>query len=128
MPHILETRTCSVSFGKDGVLRFRSHPGVEHTLEDAQENIEAARKLTGGTKRAPNLVDFSGIRSMSREARAFYAGPDTARVMTAVAILVDSYLSRAMGNFFMGLNRPLIPTRLFSSEQEALQWLEEFAE
>jgi hypothetical protein len=115
-----------VSLGEDGVLRFRSLPGASHTLEDARENVRAARELTESGKLAPNLVDFSGIQSMTRDARAYYAGPETAEVMTAVAILVDSFLSRAMGNFFMGLNKPLMPTRLFSSETEALSWLRGF--
>jgi hypothetical protein len=35
-------------------------------------------------------------------------------------------VARAIGNFFMGLNKPLIPTRLFTSEAEALGWLREF--
>jgi hypothetical protein len=43
-----------------------------------------------------------------------------------VALLVGSPMSRAIGNFFIGLNKPLIPTRLFVSEPEALAWLRGF--
>ena len=37
-----------------------------------------------------------------------------------------SPLTRAIGNFFLGLNKPLMPTRLFTSEEEALAWLKTF--
>jgi hypothetical protein len=117
-----------VSLGEDGVVRFRSKPGGAHNLDDAHENIEAMRKLVQVGTRRPSVVDFAGIHSMTRDARAFYAGPESAQLMTAVGILVDSFLSRAMGNFFMGINKPLMPTRLFSSEAEALAWLLELTE
>jgi hypothetical protein len=47
-------------------------------------------------------------------------------VESAAALLIGSPLTRAIGNFFMGLNKPLIPTRLFTSETEALAWLKGF--
>jgi len=34
-----------------------------------------------------------------------------------------SPLSRAVGNIFLGVNRPLVPCRLFTSEPQALAWL-----
>jgi hypothetical protein len=63
---------------------------------------------------------------MSRDCRKYFAGPETARVEASVALLVMSPLTRAIGNFFMGLNKTLVPTRLFTSEDDALIWLREF--
>ena len=40
--------------------------------------------------------------------------------------LIRSPLARAIGNFFRGLNKPLFPTRLFTSEPEAMAWLRSF--
>jgi hypothetical protein len=66
---------------------------------------------------------MTGLVAMDREARLFFAGEETAKVESAAALIIDSLLSRAIGNFFMGLNKPIIPTRLFTSEAEALAWL-----
>lgn len=55
--------------------------------------------------------------------RVYYAGPATAEIFTAAALPVESMLSRAIANFFLGLNKPLIPTRLFNDEAEAVAWL-----
>jgi hypothetical protein len=35
-------------------------------------------------------------------------------------------LSRALGNFFLGLNKPSMPTRLFDDQEQALAWLRGF--
>jgi hypothetical protein len=45
--------------------------------------------------------------------------------VSAFAIIIQSPLSRVIGNFFMGLNKPRVPARLFKSEKEAVKWLKE---
>ena len=77
--------------------------------------------------RLPMLVDVRTVSAIDREARAHLAGPEGARINSAVALLVGSPLSQAIGNFFLGLNKPLIPCRLFTTEPEALAWLRGFA-
>jgi hypothetical protein len=119
-------RSEDISLGEDGILRLKMKPGVfDLDLADAQEVIRAVAELGGGVAR-PALVDLRELRSMSRDCRKYFAGPETAKVESAVALLVGSPVARAIGNFFMGLNKPLIPTRLFTSEAEALGWLREF--
>jgi len=44
-----------------------------------------------------------------------------------VALLIASPLSRVLGNFYLRINRPETPTRLFSSEEEAGAWLRQVA-
>ena len=121
----LETRCSQVWLGEDGILRYQSRLNAEETLPDAQENIAAGERLARGVKR-PALVDIRRIHSMEREARLYYAGPETARIETAAALLVSSAFSRIIGNLFMGANKPVIPTRLFTVEQEAVEWLKQF--
>ena len=98
---------------------------AEVTVDDAKLFVRRASDWYAG-KRHPILIDLQGIRSITREARAYYAGPETARVSSACALVVTSPMARVVGNFFMGLNKPLMPTRLFSSETEALSWLQGF--
>jgi hypothetical protein len=45
--------------------------------------------------------------------------------VSAVALIVDTPLSRVLGNFFLAVNKPLYPTRLFDNEASALAWLQE---
>jgi hypothetical protein len=79
-----------------------------------------------GWKRRVKFVDLTKVTAIHREARLYFAGEETAKVQSAAGLLIGSPLTRAIGNFFMGLNKPLIPTRLFTSEAEAIAWLKGF--
>jgi hypothetical protein len=109
----------------DGIVRVKVKPNIRIDLQNAQLTIRAVSEVCGG-KRCPALVDLRGLVAMEREARLYFAGEETAKVESAAALLIESPLSRAIGNFFMGLNKPIIPTRLFTSEAEALAWLKDF--
>jgi hypothetical protein len=122
----VEVRTQTIWLDGEGIVRAKLKPHVHVGLGDAQEAVRAIGELCQG-RRSPVLVDMTELQSMDREARVYFAGAETAKVESAVAILIHSPLSRAIGNFFMGLNKPLFPTRLFTSEEEALAWLKSSA-
>ncbi len=111
----------------DTIVRGRFLDGAEVTGDDARENIAVTARLTGG-RRFPVLVDLRKVRSQSAEARAFQAGPEALQVTAAVALIIDSPLSRMIGNFYLGFNKPPVPTRLFTSVEEAEGWLSTFVE
>lgn len=91
-------------------------------LADAQENLAVCEGLTKGQPHLA-IIDLLEVRSQSADARACFAGPAASRVSRAVALLAGSPMSRVIGNFFLGFNRPIEPTRLCASEAEAEVWL-----
>jgi hypothetical protein len=109
----------------EGIIRAQCRHNCDINFEDARESIRKIGAAGAGTPR-PTLVDLSGARSMDREARKYFAGAETAKVESAAALLVTSPLARAIGNFFMGMNKTLTPARLFTSEADALAWLRGF--
>jgi hypothetical protein len=121
----VEVRTHIIWLEDDGIVRVKVKPNIQIALQDAQACVRAVSEVCGG-KRRPALVDMRGLTAMDRDARQYFAGEETAKVESAAALVIASPLSRAIGNFFMGLNKPLIPTRLFTSEAEALAWLKGF--
>jgi hypothetical protein len=121
----VEVRTHIIWLEDDGIVRVKVKPNIHITLQDAQVAMRAISEVCGGKTR-PALVDMRGLVGMDREARLFFAGEETAKVEAAAALIIESPLSKAIGNFFMGLNKPIFPTRLFTSETEALAWLKGF--
>lgn len=121
------TRVNKVWVGEDGIARIIHFPGVELTLADAEETMAAYLKLNNG-KRLPLFIDTKTMKSMSRESRQYYAGEEAAKVASAAAIIVGTPVSRVLGNFYIGLSNPHLPSRLFSSEDEALEWLKGYIE
>ena len=106
----------------DGIIQVDILAGAEIRISDAIELIEAQTVFAAGKKR-PLFIDASKLKSMSRDARNHFGQKQAAENVTALALLTNSPVSRVIGNFFMGLNKPIFPTRLFSSETDAISWL-----
>ena len=119
------TRTATIWLDADGILRIITFPGVEDTIEDAKNNVATCARFTGDKQR-PMLVDMRTLKAQSRDVRAYYTGPESQKIICAAAVLVDSPISRIIGNFFLGFNKMDLPTKLFRSEDEALTWLKGF--
>jgi hypothetical protein len=124
----IQTNTASVWLNDEGIVEAVFRDDVVDTLENAKENVRAGIEAGGGIKR-PLLLDISRLRSMTKEARTYYAkGHEREGIELAVGMIVASPLSRVIGNFFLGLNRSDIPARLFTSRAEAFRWLKIFME
>jgi hypothetical protein len=107
----------------DGIVQLVWAPRVAMVLEDALAAIEAMAQLAGG-RRSPLLVDTHDTGPQDRPGRAEFALRGD--LVSAVALVVGTPLSRMMGNFFLNLSRPMAPTRLFENEASAIAWLLEF--
>ena len=57
---------------EEGFLRGECFEGAEETLVDAEEQLREQRAMAGGRAR-PFLMDISRVRSLSREARNYFA-------------------------------------------------------
>jgi hypothetical protein len=125
MTSVVETRVQTIWLDDEGIIRATSRVGHELSLEDAKESIVKIALLCAGVRR-PIVVDLTGLKAVSRDARKYFAGPDTAKVESAAALVVRSPMARAIGNFFMGFDKGLIPGRLFTSQDEALIWVRQF--
>lgn len=124
MSEVIETRTAKMWMGADGIIRVHFLGIDEATLAEAQEYLVAFKQLAGDRKR-PMLGVMGEVRSAPRPIREYLIreGP---RYQSAVALLVKSPMSRIIANFFLGLNKPAIPLRLFNNEAEAIEWLKGF--
>ncbi len=109
---------------QDGVVHLVWAPQVATGLEDAIAAIDAMAKLTDG-RRSPLLVDTHDSGPQDRPARMEFVRRGD--LVSAVALIVSTPLSRMMGNFFLTVTNPMAPTQLFDDEASALAWLNESA-
>ncbi len=108
--------------GEDGICMTVTKPQVEITVENAIENSKVVNGFYK-TKKYPLFIDSRNIKSMSRDARKHFSTNGRETKINCMAIMVSSPVSKVIGNFFMGLNKPAIPARLFDNENDALDWL-----
>jgi hypothetical protein len=118
----LETRTSVYTLHEDGIIVQRLRNNAKQSLVDARENIDAFIQLAEGQKR-PCIVDGRVAGTAEPGVREYYATPNSTRLTLALALLVGSAAMRVVANLFLTLNKPSVPTRMFTSEAEALEWL-----
>jgi hypothetical protein len=73
----------------------------------------------------PSLFDITKVKQSTKEARDYMANEGNDLVL-ASAILVSSPMLKMMANFFISVNKPRNPTRMFTDQESALEWLAQF--
>jgi len=118
-----ETRTARISLTDSGLVVVRINDGAHQALADAKENLAAAVAETRGRRR-PLLIDIRAALPLDADARHHYSGQTLVERFSALALLIDgSPFGRMMGNVYLRIAKPGIPTQLFSEEGAALRWL-----
>jgi hypothetical protein len=121
----IETSVATISKVEPGIARVIYKVDARVTIAEARENVEAVTKMVDGVH-SPVFIDVRTVSTIDRDSRQYFVGEEAGEVTSATALLVDSPISRVIGNFFIGLNRSEWPVRMFSGESEAMVWLEGF--
>lgn len=93
---------------KIGLEEAKSVVALRHTIQKDQRLF---------------FADISKVSSVSKEARDYFASSYATDKVIAVAFYTSSIISRMLVTFFLAFNRPDVPSKIFSDEQEAMQWL-----
>jgi hypothetical protein len=118
-----ETATARVVLDEHGVLTVRIRAGAHQSVANAEENLGAALAERNGRRR-PLLIDIRGAKPLDAEVRHYYSGQVLIDGFVALGLLVDANpLGTMMGNVYFRVARPGIPTRLFTGEHRAHEWL-----
>lgn len=96
-------------------------------LEIAQKAV-TTRQMAFRKNKYPCLIKIHSIKDSTKEARDFLASEQGCEGIIAAAILAESVLENMIANFFIYLNKPLVPTKIFKDETKAKEWLAEFVE
>lgn len=123
-PKIINTSSVRIECHPDGFIRAMPEPS-EHTLTEARATLAVYRQHAEEIgHKVRLLVDMRRVAGLSREARLLYQSEETAAISTGAALLIDSGISKVIGNFVIGLNKGPVEARLFTSEDEAKAWLD----
>lgn len=112
---------------KDGILHGTYKKGLKITLEIARAIVAARLEFTEG-KDLPAVIFNQGVVSMDKAARDFLASPDGTKGIKAAAMMLDSAFSSFLGNFYLSVNKPPMPVRIFTNTNAALKWIQKFVD
>jgi len=105
----------------DGIIQMNSRNHT-YTVQDLKEINVAQGKISDG-KRLPLLVVADQYSDIESDAREFMASFEATQFSSAEAYVLRSLGHKILGNFYLKVNKPGVPTRFFNEKTEALQWL-----
>jgi len=101
---------------------FKSNTKIN--LEDAIGVVKYEGILSRGQKR-PILHVVEEFVDFDNEVMRYSAGPGT-QFSSAEAYVIKSVAHRIVGNFYMRVSKPKVPTKVFNSIEKAEEWLSQF--
>lgn len=112
---------------KDKILVGTYKKNIRINLEIAKEIVRARLSFTGN-RNIPSLIISQGIVTIDKPAREYLSSDEATVGLVASAILVNSKFSSFLGNFFLTVNKPKMPVKIFSEISKAEKWLQQFVE
>ncbi len=110
--------------GDDGIVRIK-YPDNFHITMDVMESVYQQHvEIT--TDKRPIMADAGSVATVDYDAQQFVSTDKAAALTSALAVIVKSAFTRAMGEMFMMFYKPPFPTRMFNREEDALEWLKTF--
>lgn len=94
---------------------FLDAPEMEAMLQEAV--------AFAGYEKYYALIDTTNHVDSSAEARNLYASSELTKYRYADAFVIGSLATRLVTNFYFAINKPTIPSKMFNSKKEALNWL-----
>lgn len=83
--------------------------------------LQAAHWQARG-QRGATIVLMDRVVHQSKDARRVYQVEVNPASFTVCGLVSSSVFGRAVASVFVGLSRPAVPTRMFGSVDQALQW------
>lgn len=124
---MLETKTANI-YIKDEIVHLVYKKGANVSLEAIEENLKAKIAIQKG-KAMKTLVDVRAVWQYSDEAREVVSSKRFQKITIAMAVVVVGYslAIKMIANFFMRINKPVTPTKLFKKEANAIEWLKNYS-
>ncbi len=117
-----ETDKISFMLRPDNIVQIQCAPNTVMTIDEGKLSTKMVGQIVNGNP-LPLLCDLTNVVKMTQDCRKHFAGAEHAAVFSKCALIVTSPLSKIIGNFFLGANKPLRPTKLFTDAEEGLRWL-----
>ena len=121
-----ETSKGNILLYSNGILHQTYHDGAEMTKEDSCAEIDLYKTEYCRDMKRPILVDIQNVKTVSKESRSIYASEETGKCLSAAALLIGNPVSRIIANFYLGMNKTIMPVRMFTSVEDATDWLKTF--
>ena len=117
-----ETAAVNLHLRSDGIVHLIFKPIEELSIDNALETFEMAGILSKG-KKIPTLITAHRFMNIENEVRKLWADGSVNRYSKAEALVLKNVAVKLIGNFYIQINKPSMPTQMFTAEEPAVEWL-----
>ena len=117
-------KQCRVRLLEPGIVESCVNEGAAIDVEDIWEIRRANEFFCPGRKYAI-LVAPDNFNSITEEARALTASESFSHHTCGKALMVHNTATRLVAEFYLRINKPIMPTRVFTDRNKAIRWLKE---
>lgn len=121
----IELPHCNVFMRDDAVLQVDLFPNTDVYLQQVREMVEAGSSITNGVPH-PVIMFLGEFSTFNKDAREFSADPTKETMSTAIAYVTTNLANRLIVNFFLTINKPIKPYKMFRTEEAAIKWLSNY--
>jgi hypothetical protein len=107
---------------REGILIVEFNDGASIGIEEANDQMKAANKLTGGTPCPVIIIDYSPSTILSPEAREIFANEIQTGKRLSEAFVISSLPKRLMADFYTRYHKQQNPTKIFTNFNQAWRW------
>ena len=112
----------SILLRSDGITQINTQDDMIYTIIETKKVHGGVTELNEG--RPILILHVPGIHSNADdESRKFLASKEGLESRMAFAFVLKSLPQRMVGNFYIKINKPEKPTRIFAQQEAAEQWL-----
>lgn len=111
---------------EDGIVNAKFK--LEHFDLQSVQKLVADRKKAFNGILYPVIANVISVKSSTKAARDFFASEIGCEGISATAVIINSPVGSIIGNFYIRINKPLRPVKLFTDKIKAKKWLIQFVE
>lgn len=107
------------------IVHYTYLPNSEVDEQDHQLNHDTLIKLVGTDKKYPLLIDADAFINVTPEARKLVRRLESTVPISARAMIIASLGQRILVSFYIKIQKPIVPTKIFNNYEEGIKWLQE---
>lgn len=119
------TPEAAIQMRADGIVHVLYSKNVTLDVELQMKMFHLYKELTSNVKHPFVFSAMEGV-VVTKEARDNAILIEDEAPVSAVAIIADTLAYRLIANFYLKVNKPKSPYKVFKKMDEALAWLQQF--
>jgi hypothetical protein len=110
---------------EDGIMYCRISPEKEESVALVKIMVEKMGAMVN-YRQVPLLARHEDFALPGKDNRDYWAKKGSCPYSKADAFMVNSTAMKLIANFYLRINKPERPTKMFTDEKEAIKWLKTF--